>query len=222
MTRAIILAAGQGTRLRPLTEHCPKCLVSFAGKPLLDRQAEVLTRCGVNNIHVVGGYRADQIKHRGYSCSINEQYESTNMVSTLFSAMDYLTGTDDLLISYGDIIYQENNLRAVLSSQDEIAVMSDTQWKDFWSLRFDDPLSDAETFKCDQDGYIIELGKKARSYDDIQGQYTGLIKIRADRISALIDFYQQLDRGAQYDGKNFDNMYMTSFLQALIHAGLED
>lgn len=219
MTRAIILAAGQGTRLRPLTEHCPKCLIPFIGKPLLDQQTDVLRACGVDNIHVVAGYCADQIQKRGYICSINQQFSTTNMVETLFSAIDYLTGSDDLLISYGDIIYQSNNLREVLSCDADISIMCDTQWKEYWSLRFADPLSDAETFKFNQDGYITELGKKPHAYSEIQGQYTGLTKIRADRIPAFIEFYQKLDRHAQYDGKDFKNMYMTSFLQTLIHDG---
>ena len=85
-------------------------------------------------------------------------------------------------------------------------------------IAISDPLSDAETLKLNQAGYIIELGKKPDSYADIEAQYTGLIKVRADRINVLIEFYQQLDRHAYYDGKDFENMYLTSFLQALINA----
>ncbi len=219
MTRAIILAAGQGTRLRPLTNNRPKCLVPFLGKSLLAWQSGVLQDCGVKNIHVVGGYCADQIMHHGYVCSVNPHFETTNMVATLFSAMDYLKGEDDLLISYGDIIYQSENLKAILASDAEISIMCDIDWKSYWSLRFEDPLSDAESFKMDEDGLVKELGKKPASFNDIQGQYTGLIKIKAGRIPEMIDFYERLDKQAIYDGKQFDQMYMTSFLQSLINAG---
>ncbi|MFI4955397.1 MAG: NTP transferase domain-containing protein, partial [Gammaproteobacteria bacterium] len=81
MTRAIILAAGQGTRLRPLTNDKPKCLVPLNGIPLLARQAATLRACGVENIHVVGGYCVEQIQALNYSCSINADYATTNMVS---------------------------------------------------------------------------------------------------------------------------------------------
>ena len=121
MTRAIILAAGQGTRLRPLTNDRPKCLVPLAGISLLERQAQTLRSCGINEIRVVGGYLVDEIKKRGFACSINENYAATNMVATLFSAIDYLPGDDDLIISYGDIVYQPQNLQALLQNQDEIA-----------------------------------------------------------------------------------------------------
>jgi choline kinase len=71
----------------------------------------------------------------------------------------------------------------------------------------------------DEDGLVKELGKKPASFNDIQGQYTGLIKIKAGRIPEMIDFYERLDKQAIYDGKQFDQMYMTSFLQLLINAG---
>ena len=200
MTRAIILAAGQGTRLRPLTDKLPKCLVPLMGKSLLDRQADVLRECGISNIHVIGGYYVNEIQSRGYSCSVNENFANTNMVATLFSALHYLQGDEDLIISYGDIIYQSENLKQVLDCTDEIGLMIDMHWRRYWELRFTDPLSDAETLILDDKGYIQELGKKPQNFDEIQGQYTGLIKIRGDRLAAFVDFYQQLDRDANYDG----------------------
>ena len=72
--------------------------------------------------------------------------------------------------------------------------------------------------QIDADGFITELGKKPESYAQIQGQYIGLIKISGDKIHDLIEFYDSMDRSCVYDGKDFANMYMTSFLQALIDA----
>jgi choline kinase len=95
--------------------------------------------------------------------------------------------------------------------------MVDTKWKDLWSLRLENPLEDAETLVLDKNNFITELGKKPQNYDRIQGQYTGLIKINANKTNDLISFYNMLDRSANYDGKDFYNMYMTSFLQLLIN-----
>ena len=80
----------------------------------------------------------------------------------------------------------------------------------------EDPLKDAETMKIGKDGNIIELGKKPTSYNDIEGQYIGLIKIKKEALQKIIQFYKSLDREVFYDGKNFNNMYMTSFIQLLI------
>ena len=59
--KVIILAAGQGTRLRPLTDHQPKCMVEIGHKSIIDRQIEVMKACGIKeeDIYIVGGYRSD-------------------------------------------------------------------------------------------------------------------------------------------------------------------
>ena len=90
--KAIILAAGQGTRLRPLTKNKPKCLVKLAGKSLLDHQLEVLRAAGIYDIHVVAGYRADQLDRPEFTRHINKRFAETNMVNTLFAAESVMTG----------------------------------------------------------------------------------------------------------------------------------
>ncbi len=219
MTRALILAAGQGTRLRPLTNDKPKCLVPLMGKSLLERQLTTLRALGVSDLMVATGYRADQIEALNLSTAHNPEFETTNMVESLFSARSFLEKEGDLIIAYGDIIYEEKNLQTLLDCKDEIALMIDLEWRKLWSLRLENPLDDAETLLLDENGYVTELGKKPDSYERIQGQYTGLIKIRADKLSDFIGFYDSLDRNGIFDGKNFKNMYMTSFLQLLIDAG---
>jgi len=219
MTISIILAAGQGTRLRPLTDTRPKCLVKLLGKSLLERQAAVLKYCGVDDIHVATGYRANQIDDLGFATTYNPDFETTNMVTSLFLARNFMKKGGDLLISYGDIVFQPSNLKKILSSDEEISLMVDGSWEKLWGVRLENPLEDAETFQESEDGFVTELGKVPNSIDDIQGQYTGLIKIRADMVGEVIEFYDSLDPNALYDGKTLPNMYMTSFLQALINTG---
>ena len=220
MTKALILAAGQGTRLRPITNDRPKCLVPLMGVSLLERQVKTLRSQGINSIHIATGYRADQIEALGFDTSYNERFDRTNMVESMFTASDYIKNcNEDLIIGYGDIVYQEDNLTSVLEGEDEITLMIDKEWKALWSIRLENPLEDAETLIINSQGYVTELGKKPEGYDKIQGQYTGLIKVRADKILDLLCFYNGLNRDATYDGQNFDNMYMTSFIQLLIDAG---
>lgn len=218
MTRALILAAGQGTRLRPLTNDRPKCLVPLLGKSLLEHQVATLRYCKVDDIHIATGYRADQIESLGFETSFNPNFDSTNMVESLFCATPFIEKdlTQDLVISYGDIVYQPSRLQRLLTANSEIALLSDTNWRALWSLRLENPLEDAETFRVDKDGRVLELGKIPNDYSEIQGQYTGLIKIRSDVIAKVANFYKSLDREATYDGKDFQNMYMTSFLQQVI------
>lgn len=214
--KALILAAGQGTRLRPLTDDRPKCLVELGGKSLLERQATVLRRAGIQDITVVSGYRADQIAARGFATHVNPRYAVTNMVATLFSAVDLMDSEQDLLICYGDIVYESRVLSSLLAVDAPVTVMIDRQWLRYWRLRLDDPLTDAETLKLGPGGRLRELGKKPRGYGEIEGQYMGLIKVRADHVQKIKQVYAAMDRAALYDGKDFDNMYMTSFIQYLI------
>ena len=223
MTRVLILAAGQGTRLRPLTNDKPKCLVPLLGQSLLARQVATLRKAKINKIHIATGYRSDQIEALGFDTSYNPRYAETNMVETLFCAVDYIKQSaelnEDLIIAYGDIVYKTENLAKLLACDDEIALMIDAKWENLWRLRLDTPLDDAETLVMDSNGFVKELGKKPDSYERIQGQYTGLIKLRGDKLNDFISFYRHMDRHSYYDGKDFDNMYMTSLLQLLIDAG---
>lgn len=217
--RAILLAAGEGKRLRPLTNDRPKCLVALAGVSLIDRQLRVLRGAGIQDIVLVGGYRAEQLGGRGVRLIRNPDYERTNMVATLFCAAELMTAEADLLIGYGDIVYEPRVLAALCECTDAVGVSVDRQWRRYWELRMSDPLADAETLRLSDSGHIRELGKKPAGYGDIQGQYMGLIKVRADWVPRWKRAYEDMDRGALYDGRDFSNMYMTSFLQHLIDRG---
>jgi choline kinase len=155
-------------------------------------------------------FNMPQIKKKFY----NPKFETTNMVVSLFSAIDIMEG-DDLLITYGDIVYNKHLIDKVLADNSKISVVVDRNWRCYWESRMENPLEDAESLRLNNKGEIIELGKKVSHLDDIQGQYIGIVKIRKDFVRNFIDFYNKLDRYKLYDGNNFNNMYMTSFLQKI-------
>jgi choline kinase len=220
--KGIILAAGQGIRLRPLTDDRPKCMVEYRGIQLIDRIMDTLSECGVSPLVIVAGYRSEvlenHVRPRQARIIVNSDFDSTNMVHSLFCAEDELC--DDILISYSDIIYKPEIVRAILDCPADLAITIDTEWRSLWQRRMDDPLSDAETLELDQDGCVLDLGHKPNSYDQIQGQYMGLIKISGriwDQVKAR---YHSLDRQQLYDGKCFTQMFMTTFLRELIRSGI--
>ena len=135
------------------------------------------------------------------------------MVSTLFCAKEFMD--DDIIISYADIIYKKEILQKLIDSKNDFSVVVDREWKELWSHRMENPLDDAETLKV-ENGKIIELGKKPNSYEEIEGQYIGLVKISKSTLSKVIDFYDSLDKDQLYDGKDYQNMYMTSLIQMII------
>lgn len=217
--KAIILAAGQGSRLRPITDDRPKCLVSLAGRTLLDYQVAALRAAGADEVVVVTGYRADQIEALGHATRHNPAYDRTNMVASLMCAEDVLREGDDVLLSYGDIVYLPGIARALAADETGFAATVDRRWLQLWQLRNEDPLADAETLKLDPEGAILELGKKPTTLDDIEAQYMGLIKLDAAMAAKAADFWTALDPARTYEGRDVDNMYMTTFLQSLVDSG---
>lgn len=220
MTQCLILAAGEGKRLRPLTSNLPKALVNFIDKPMIMHQIEILESVNITNIGIVTGYKSEKFlpfKHQTY---INHDYENTNMVHSLFCGKDFFEDKNqDLIISYGDIVYEKKNLQKLLSTQGDIVLMTDDNWLVLWSLRNEDPIRDAETMKFDGLGNIVELGKKPKNINEIESQYTGLIKVSKSKIKEFISFYERLYINKTIPKDNLDRMYLTNFLQMLIESG---
>ncbi len=217
--KSIILAAGQGVRLRPLTDTVPKCMVEYKSKCIIDYILDTMGNCNIQSNVIINGYKKEVLeKHlslREVSFHTNTQYDSTNMVTTLFCAESELN--DDIIISYADIIYKPEILQKLINSPADFACVVDLKWKELWSQRMNNPLDDAETMRLNADGTIKELGKKPKTYNDIEGQYIGLIKISKKVLPQIIEYYHSLDKSALYDKKDFDNMYMTSFIQLVIN-----
>ena len=217
--KAIVLAAGQGVRLRPMTSDRPKCMVNLNGRPILEYQLKAFKSQGINNVHVVGGYKAEMLPNSDVSVHLNKNYLNTNMVSTLFCAEKILTSAEDIIISYGDIVFDEHVLKSLIKSDAPLSVVFDTEWRKYWDARMPNPLDDAETFKFEGDYRVRELGKKPKSYEDISGQYIGLIKIKSSHVKSFVSARKKLESSNKCNQYEFDNMYMTSFIQHLIDNG---
>ena len=95
--------------------------------------------------------------------------------------------------------------------------MVDLNWRKLWSIRFSNPLDDAETMKIDAGLNIKELGKKTEDYNEVQGQFTGLLKFRKDSLPKIKKYYENL----KSNFKDYKNLYMTDFIQLLIDSGFE-
>jgi len=215
--KAIILAAGEGTRLRPYTLDRPKCLVEIDGQSLLDRQLDVLFSENISPVILIGGYRSEMLQRPGVTIRINPRYGETNMVWTLFCAETDLVG--DVIVSYGDIVYSQEVLNSLLKSDADIAVTIDLDWETYWRARNENPLNDAETLKLNSDGSILEIGQKAKSLDEIQGQYMGLIKFSSQGITVLKNVFHNNHVTDYLRGKPIEKAYMTDLLQAMIDLG---
>ena len=215
-TTAIILAAGQGTRLRPLTDEIPKCMVEINNKPMLNWQLDTLQAAGIQNIVVVTGYKENKINDSRITKVFNVEYASTNMIYSLFCAEEYMKG--NLIITYGDIIYSEEILIKLIEDERDIVIASDEEWQEYWESRCEDPLSDAETFRKGKNGKVQSLGAKANSINEIQGQFIGMIKLSTKGTSRIKEVYQDCKNNKKCQSKawgsdrDLKNAYMTDLM----------
>lgn len=213
--KAIILAAGVGKRLHYYTINQPKCLLKLGQKSLLAHQVDVLNKAGINDITVITGHLAEKIETLGYKTIHNCNYATTNMVASLMCASNLMDGTTDILISYGDIVCELPVIRSILECSSPLCTTIDRSWLRLWKIRFQGLLENAESLKLDASGNILEIGKHPKSLKEINGQYMGLIKIRAGFAPKFLAFYKDLCS----ETKDYSNMFMTSFLQQLIDSG---
>lgn len=220
--QAIILAAGSGTRLKKYTENLPKGMLEFNGKTVIERQIELYRRCGIEKIIVVTGFAADKIQYPGVTYYHNADYAVTNMVESFLTARE--TFSEDVILSYSDILFSEEMLRKMMEEQSDFAVAVDKNWKFYWQKRYGRVDFDTESLEIDERGNIRSLGLENPPLEEIDARYVGLLKFSAAGLKRILkiwdrDYEAYLDKGWKQSGKKIRQAYMTDLLQALIEDG---
>lgn len=213
--RAVILAAGRGSRLGDLTKDRPKCLVEIKSYPLVEWQRKALVSAGAKEIAVVTGYQASLLRFPWAYLIHNSNWAISNMVGSMLCASDYLTYQGGI-VSYSDIIYSCEILKTLMKEESDIAITYDMQWRDLWRRRFNDPLDDAETFKYDKNtGNLLEIGRKTANIQEIQGQYMGLLKFSSQGWKTLKEFL------ASKKSEEIFTLDMTTLLNEMVKEGIK-
>lgn len=168
--RAIILAAGAGTRLQPLTDNRPKCLVTLAGKPLLNYQMEALHAVGVDDIVLVVGCKAEQVRaHCGQRARYieNADYLQTNSIYSLYLAAEELD--DDTFLFNCDILFQPQVLKRMVDAPYPNVVAADGSVE-----RIEGEMN----ICCDEAGCVTAISKRLDPRET-QAQSVQLVKFSA-------------------------------------------
>jgi choline kinase len=210
---AVILAAGTGTRLQPLTDTTPKCLLDVAGRPLLARLLGRLAEAGLERAVIVTGHLAGRIDAHLASAPpplavttvMNHAYATTNNAASLGIARAAIGGQDFVLCD-GDVLFSANPIPALLESAGDCTLLVDA----------DSPL-DAEAMKVElgPEGRVTRIHKQL-SLETSAGESIGIQKIGGpalgllwEEIDALVArdaargyyedaFQRMIDRGAVF------------------------
>jgi choline kinase len=193
----ILLAAGRGSRLEDYSKDMPKCLLEVSGETLLSRIYEMSKNFNFEKVIVIGGYMSSLLKSNKWDLLINHSWAETGPFETLVQAAKYLE-SDDCVISYTDIFYSSDFLGECYSSIYDIYVPSNLNWIKSWQVRSIDILSDLESFRYGN-GEILEIGQKVADLNQVQGQFSGLIKTTPsgwEKIRAV--YVEQNDKKADF------------------------
>lgn len=209
----MILVAGRGERLRPLTSRAPKSLVPVAGKAILGRMIETLEKCGINSVVLVTGYRARQVQEYvgRHSPGLNVRfvrnpiYAKTNTLYSLLKARRYVAGRSFLLID-GDLVFAPRVLRALLRTDSGNFLVCDRS-----------VALDAEAVRAigNARGVICKVGKNSRGKGNPLGESIGLAKIGKQASRRLFT------TGKKVLSKQGLQHYYEAAFQAMIDAGIE-
>lgn len=207
--RAIILAAGRGSRMSYMTENNPKCMIKFNNKTLLKRQVEIFRSTGIKDIGIVTGYNSSKIQEENLYQFHNDLWDKTQMVYSLSCADKWLKEYE-CIICYSDIFFEKSAVSSLLNDKSNFAITYDPNWYELWSKRFEDPLDDAESFILDSNNLVSDIGRKVKTLNEIEGQYMGLIKLTPFSYKTILQTCLKMH------DKLWTTMHMTELMQLLI------
>ncbi|MBW4331293.1 phosphocholine cytidylyltransferase family protein [Stakelama sp. CBK3Z-3] len=176
--KAIILSAGQGSRLLPLTADRPKCLIDFSGKTLIAWQVEMLSRAGVTDFHVVTGFMTDMVEAeldtlrcngRSITVHFNPFYKVADNLGSCWIARDAMEG--DFVILNGDTLVSEEIVRTVIGNETDwpIAVTVDVK-----------PAYDSDDMKVSRLGEKLLAIGKTLSAEQSNAESIGFLAFRGE------------------------------------------
>ena len=222
-TKALIIAAGLGSRLKKHTAQLPKCMLDFGGKTLLQRQLISYKENGINDISLVRGYKKNKINYKGIKYFTNNDYKNNNILNSLFYAEKIVNG--NIIISYSDILFEPHVVKRAIESIHDISIVVDIDWRGYYVNRKDHPLTEAENVIFNSDNEVLKIGKINTGKNDVHGEFIGMIKLSnkgAELFKSHFHRCKKLYWNKPFQrAKIFQKAYLTDMIQELVDVGLK-
>ena len=210
-----------GSRLRPLTNDKPKCMIKLFNETLIERQIKIFHNHNINDITIVTGYRSEVIDIPDVNYVKNENYETTNINERLFCALE--PSNSPVLVTYSDIVFEPKIVQQMLEITNDIRLAVRINWKEYYQNRTMHPLSEAENVLI-ENRRILEIRKNiSKSLENQQiGEFLGIMLLPPDQRNILLEKYLELKQnhvGVFHSSSSLSNAYLTDMLQEMIDCG---
>ena len=187
MMKAIILAAGSGTRLGHYTKEIPKALVDINGKSIIERQIELFKKNGITEIFVVRGYKKEKFCMEGITFIDNEDFANNNQLASLVLAQNMVSG--NVLILFGDLIFEQTILDQILASSSDISIAVDLKWKERYDENRNNQFPALAEIENDKITRISE--NKSLIRKKLSGEFFGIMKLSSKGSKILTDVIEK-------------------------------
>jgi phosphoenolpyruvate phosphomutase len=219
--QAIIIGAGRGQRLMPTTADSPKCFAEVRGWRILDWTLAAFRENGIDQIRFIGGYQIDKVRQAYPQLSIchNRDWERNNILASLFCAEEFMT--EPFICCYSDILFTPEVVARLLSRDEDMSVVVDTQWLSRYTERTEHPPDDAEKVTV-SNGLVTRIH---RGIDprEAHGEYIGVAVFSASGAARLREHYhrcREKHAGRPFrEAATFEKAYLILLFQEMIEAG---
>jgi len=222
-TKALIIAAGLGSRLKDHTEDLPKCMLDFGGKTLLQRQLDAYKKNGIRNISLIRGYKKEKINYKGIKYFENTDYRNNNILNSIFYAEEVINGS--IIIAYSDILFDTSVVQRAINSDYDISVVVDIDWRGYYVGRKDHPISEAENVIFNSNNEVEKIGKINTGNEEVHGEFIGMIKLSNRGTEIFKEHFHRLKKiywnKPFQRAKVFQKAYLTDFIQELVDIGVK-
>ncbi len=219
--KAIVIAAGLGSRLKELTHDRPKSKVVVAGKPLIEHQLEAFRQAGITDVSIVTGYLGEQLEgYPGVKTYRNDRFRENNILYSLMYAREELN--DDVVVCYSDIIYRKALIRELVNAPAaDFTLVVDRDWQKAYVGRTQHPTDQAEKVRI-EDGLVTRLGKVLHD-SDASAEFIGVMRLSKKGAATFARLFDEIS--VDRKGKPFqaaavvEKSYVTDLLQELADRG---
>ena len=220
--RAIIIGAGRGHRLRPLTDDSHKCFTEIRGKRILDWILEAFAGAGIDEVCYIDGFNGEVIRqaYPHFTFRHNRDWANNNILLSLMHAEDLMDRP--FITSYCDILYTARLARDLVATTADITLGTDTDWVEHYRYRTLHPPADAEKLTV-EDGLVTKVSRTIAA-SEAYGEFIGVAKFSTAGALVLREHFHRARKsfaGQPFrEGRVFEQAMMIHLLDAMIESGV--